>query len=163
MQIKRADQKDADQISNVLAASWKSAYRGIVHDDYLDSLQGDHWVDFLTAGLHDGNIFAMVFVDDQRIVGAAILSQEADGVANLISFYLLPEFIGQGHGHAFYDGIERELKRLGISKCRLDVMERNKTAIRFYEAHGFTDTGRTTTATLGGCEYTCKVYEKRLV
>ena len=37
--------KDILQISLVLAESWKLAYRGIVDDDYLDSLKTDHWAE----------------------------------------------------------------------------------------------------------------------
>lgn len=162
MQVRIAQDKDINQISSVLATSWKTAYRGLVNDDYLDSLQSDHWLYFLASGLHDGTLFAMVVEDNQKIFGAAILSWEADGAANLLSFYLLPEYIGQGYGHVFFHGIEEELKQRNVCKCRLDVLEHNKRAIRFYVSHGFKDTGKRKVSTLGVCEYICEVFENDL-
>ncbi|MDL2289405.1 GNAT family N-acetyltransferase [Clostridia bacterium OttesenSCG-928-F22] len=163
LQVRAAVYKDIDAISEVLATSWKSAYRGIVNDDYLDRLKNSHWIDFLSAGLNDGNIFVRVLEDDQHIAGVAILSPEKMNIVNLVSFYLLPDKIGRGFGHAFYESIQAELIGKGFSKCMLDVLENNERAIRFYEAHGFVKTNKTIMATLGNCEYPCNVYEKQFI
>lgn len=158
-----ADFNDINKISSVLAASWKSAYRGIVNEAYLDSLENEHWIDFLTLGLSSNNIFTMIMENDLEIIGAAILSQtEKDKEACLISFYLLPEKIGQGFGHNFYNDIETELKSRACSKCVLDVLSNNKRAIRFYQAHGFIETGNEIVSSLGEQSYICKVFEKHL-
>ena len=160
--IRTAVLEDICTISHVLAASWKSAYRGIVHDKYLDALDNNHWVDFLLAGMKNKTVFAMILEEGQKIIGAAILS-EAEQESHLVSFYLLPEKIGQGLGHVFYSGIETELKNRGLTKCVLDVLEHNRRAIRFYEAHGFTDTHKKTHAKLENVEYICNEYEKSLL
>ncbi len=164
MQTRTANLKDINKISSILTKSWKSAYRGIINDSYLNSLPDNHWVNFLTSGLNDDNIFAMVIEVSKQIAGAAILSiDKTKNTANLISFYLLPEFIGHGFGHTFYNSIERELIHRGISKCILEVLTQNKRAIRFYEARGFTDTGKTVIAALDNCDYICNVYEKEFI
>lgn len=75
MQVRLAQHKDIDAISSVLAASWKTAYRNIVDDNYLDSLPENHWVDFLANGLDCKSIFAMVLEDRKHIIGGAILAQ----------------------------------------------------------------------------------------
>ena len=36
---------DANAIARVQAEGWRSAYRGIVPDDYLDSIDIDSWAD----------------------------------------------------------------------------------------------------------------------
>ncbi len=154
---------DVETISFVLASSWKTAYRGIVHDDYLDSLQDSRWVEFLRTGIDNGYVFSLVIENNQEIIGAAILCKtEKPNEANLISFYLLPEKIGQGLGHKFYVAIEAELRNRGFLNCTLDVLESNSRAIRFYEAHGFESTGNTVIATLGEKNYTCAVFEKTI-
>lgn len=161
--IRTTEPKDADTISCVLAASWKTAYRGIIDDNYLDMLKTDHWTAFLTAGLNDGSIFSMIIESNKAAIGAAVLSNgETESEANLISFYLLPDKIGQGYGHAFYGAIEAELVRRGFLSCVIHVLEGNVRAIRFYEKHGFTDTGRKVEAVLGKQVYTCMTMEKRL-
>lgn len=117
----------------------------------------------MAAEMKSGNIFAMVFEDNQHMIGAAIIGREKNiNAANLISLYLLPAKIGHGFGHAFYSDMETELENRGFSKCVLSVLADNKRAIRFYETHGFINTGETIKATLGDCDYPCSVYEKRL-
>ena len=58
-----AKTEDIEKISHLLATSWKTAYRGIVDDDYLDSLSYDHWVNFLTTALNGEAIFAMALYE----------------------------------------------------------------------------------------------------
>ncbi|MDR2909141.1 MAG: GNAT family N-acetyltransferase [Oscillospiraceae bacterium] len=154
---------DAEKISRVLALSWKTAYRGIVNDDYLDKLKDTYWVEFLTEGLKNGTVFSIVIEDDRGIFGAAILSRtEKECEVNLISFYLIPDKIGQGFGHIFYSAIESELKDREFSTCVVDVLESNARAISFYKAHGFVDTGRAVSTALAEQNYTCLVFEKPL-
>ena len=160
--IRNAGLEDINAISSILASSWKSAYHGIICDEYLDSLNENHWVDFLTAGIKQQTIFTMVLEKEENIIGAAILGANEKEI-NLISFYLLPEKIGHGFGHLFYNGMEAELKRRGFTKCILDVLQDNYRAVRFYEAHGFLDTNKRISAELSGVEYTCNVLEKSLL
>jgi len=163
-QMRNSRIEDVKNISHVLASSWKTAYRGIVHDDYLDALKCDRWVEFLTTGLSNDNIFSMVIENENEIIGAAILSKtEKEREVNLRAFYLLPDKIGQGFGHEFYSAIEAELRRRGFLNCIVDVLANNARAIRFYKAHGFLDTGEEIVAILGERNYTCKVFEKPFV
>jgi ribosomal protein S18 acetylase RimI-like enzyme len=161
--IRIAAIEDIEQISRVLAASWKTAYRGIVNDDYLDSLADNHWVDFLTVGLNGGSVFAMVLQNGQEIIGASILSKsKKKGEVHLISLYLVPDKIGQGLGCIFYHEIEKEMVKRGFAKCVLDVLENNQRAIRFYKSHDYIGTDTETPVTLGEQSYVCKVFEKVL-
>ena len=156
-----ATTEDIEKISHVLAAIWKSAYRGIVDDNYLDSLRYDHWVDFLTAALNGDVIFVMVLEENQEIIGASIIGKsEKENEAHIRSLYLLPDKIGRGYGHAFYSEIEKEIIDRGFSKCLIDVLSNNKRAIGFYEAHGFADTSVEAETTLGNRSYTYKVFER---
>jgi len=158
-----AKTEDIEKISHLLATSWKTAYRGIVDDDYLDSLSYDHWVNFLTTALNGEAIFAMALYENQEIVGASILGKsEKENEVHMISLYLLPDKIGKGYGHIFYSEIENEIRNRGFTKCVLDVLENNKRAIRFYESHVFTEASVGTTATLGEQIYKCKVFQKVL-
>ena len=154
---------DIENISLVLALSWKTAYQGIVHDEYLDKLRHDNWVEFLSTGLNNDTVFSMVIENNQEIIGAAILcNTEKEREVSLKAFYLVPDKIGQGFGHIFYNAIEIELKYRGFQNCVIDVLKENKRAIRFYEAHCFMDTGKKINAVLGEKNYICKVYEKAL-
>jgi len=163
IKVRMAGAGDIDRISFVLAASWKTAYRGIIADDYLDSLKNDRWVDFLTEKLRDNAVFSMILQDNEEIIGASVLAEsEKEGQVHLVSIYLLPDKIGHGFGHVFYTGIENEMRKRGFAKCVLDVLEQNKRAITFYETHGFADTLTETAAVIGEQSYICKILEKEL-
>lgn len=43
MKIRIAENEDIETMSGILAESWKSAYLGIVNDEYLDAPNGKHW------------------------------------------------------------------------------------------------------------------------
>ena len=162
--IRTATLYDINTVSCVLATSWKFAYQGIIHDEYLDLLSDSHWVDFLTTGIKNKTIFTMVLESEKNIIGVAILNEiKKENTAHLISLYLLPEKMKQGFGHMLYTEIETKIKNMGFVKCTLDVLEHNQHAINFYKAHGFFDTNEKIQTKLGGHEYICKVYEKKLL
>lgn len=161
--IKNADGGDVSRISRLLADSWRTAYRGIVADDYLDALPDRHWVDFLTSGLSDKSLIVLILEAHQKLAGAAIVSRSGQaGECCLMSFYLDPGQIGRGLGHWFYQEIEAALQLQNHTVCTLDVLEQNDRAIRFYKAHGFADTGREVRTVLGAQTYLCKIFEKVL-
>ena len=160
-EIRLADVTDIEEISIVLAKSWKRTYRDIVDGSYLDDLPYNHWANFLNSGMENNNLIVLVMEWESKIVGAAIICKtENPGECCLLSFYLLPEKIGQGYGTQFYDEIETVLKRRGFSQCVLEVLENNKRAIKFYNEHGFKATGEEVIAVLGDNNYICKTFKK---
>ena len=161
--IRPACPEDINDISCVLAASWKTAYRGIIADSYLDALSDTHWVDFLASGLKGKKIIVMVMESGRQIIGAATMSEtENSGECDLISFYLLSDKIGQGLGQIFYSSIENEMRNRGFSSCRLDVLESNTRAVRFYKKQGFLDTNKELNVNLGENSYLCKTFKKTI-
>lgn len=49
MEIRKATIDDVKDISRIHALSWKSAYKGIVPQTYLDELKEDFWVPVFEA------------------------------------------------------------------------------------------------------------------
>jgi len=163
LRIRAAQKEDIPRISAVLAESWKTAYRGIVSNTYLDTLKDDNWVDYLTTGMETDRNFAMVLENDDLIIGAAILGgTEIEHQVCLLSFYLLPDKIGHGFGHVFYSILENVLTEMGITSCVLNVLEENTRAIDFYAARKFIETGENISTKLGDQAHTCIVMEKSL-
>lgn len=51
MEIRKANKEDIKGVSRVYVDSWRTTYRGLVPDDYLDELSYEdaakRWIDFL--------------------------------------------------------------------------------------------------------------------
>lgn len=76
--------------------SWKSAYRGIVPQDYLDHISAGRWAEILDQADWD----TLVSVEEGRFIGTTSVcpSHWRDWAesGDLVSLYLLPEYMGQG-------------------------------------------------------------------
>lgn len=131
--------EDFGRVSEQIAVSYVSAYRGFMNDSYLDSLSADHWCSILHDSIGRGDT-CIVAERGETIVGSTVFGT-VDGVDGLCAewhaFYLLPEYTGRGIGHLFYQSIEKEMIKLGCSTCMLEVLSNNERAIRFYLSHGF--------------------------
>ena len=163
MEIMIARQEDIEDISQVLATSWKSAYRGIIEDTFLDNLRQDNWVQKLRSGFNKNGGFCMVLREEGQIVGAAILTvAETETEIHLTALYLLPERIGKGYGSILYSAVEAEIIKRGYSECSLAVLQANDRAIGFYKSRQFEDINQSLTVTLGSSQYTCLTLKKTL-
>ena len=92
---------DKMTISRIYEESWKYAYKGIIPQDYLESLPEGRWV----ANLENSNGGTLVCVDNGRIVGTSSFCEsrfnQFKGWGEIISIYLLPDYMGRGFGKVF--------------------------------------------------------------
>ena len=143
---------DFAAIGEIYAQSWKTAYRGIVPQDYLDALTGEHW----SARLRDAHRGAYVAIDGGKYAGTASVTPARDakmpGWGELISIYLLPEYFGAGVAAPLFDCAMSALADMGFEAVYLWVLEGNLRARKFYEKHGFHANGDTETLTIAGRE-----------
>ncbi|WP_193084427.1 GNAT family N-acetyltransferase [Brevibacterium aurantiacum] len=156
--VRRARVADAAQIAAVHIAAWTAAYRGIMADEILDSLN----IDRQTAGWarnlgEESNpmsaLVALEPVEDsaatERILGfggvcpprdsAEVLASLPDvsGLGQLASINLHPDAFGTGVGAVLLHALEDELRALGFTRAYLMVAEGNDRAMRFYAKHGW--------------------------
>lgn len=128
---------DFNAISCIYASSWRAAYKDIVPREYLDGLSDTHWSDTLSSCSWD----SFVAVIDGKYVGTTSVSPARDeamsGWGEIISIYLLPEYIGKGLGKRLLDTAVSELTKMGCVKIYLWVLEDNIKARIFYEKNGF--------------------------
>jgi RimJ/RimL family protein N-acetyltransferase len=157
-EVRRATGDDAATIAEVHVRSWRSAYSGIVPDEFLDeldpSVQTRLWEKWLAAGPHDNVRTWVVHIDD-TLIGFASVGPGRDEDAShrdreIYSIYLSPE--AWGHGAA------RELMRTIIAETgeqtplSLWVLSDNERARHFYRRHGFIPDGLERTHQIGGAE-----------
>ena len=93
----------------------------------------------------------LVAIQQSQIIGTAMLTTMFDegdpelykspGAGVLGQFAVHPEFQGQGVGSMLVTSVEREAKRLGLTKLALDTVETASDLIEYYQKRGFRPVG----------------------
>lgn len=138
------------EISTIYEKSWKYAYRNIIPQDFLDDIPAGKWADKITAE----GVYSLILTEGDHMVGTASFCrsrwEEYSDYGEIISIYLLPEYIGRGYGGLLLRTCLEELKKLGFHRILLRVLEDNHRARTFYEKNGFTFSGDCQTEQIGG-------------
>ena len=118
---------------------WHEAYPGLVSLDYLNRFTLEK-SEQMAATWTDGILIAK---DGDRVVGFVGYGdrgEEAPGMGEIFSLYVLSEYQGTGLARRL---MEAGLKRLmAYPQVCLWVLKENKRAIRFYEKCGFAADGQ---------------------
>lgn len=139
-------------ISRVYEKSWKHAYRSIIPKTYLDSIPEGNWAQHAdTPGL-----YSLVLLEKEEIIGTSSYCSsrlpDRRGWGEIVSLYLLPEYMGMGYGKKLLQAALQSLLELGFSRVFLWVLEENKRAREFYERMGFCCDGKILEDRIGGKE-----------
>lgn len=165
-QVRPAHVDDAAEIADVHIAAWLAAYRGIMADDILDSLDLDRQSANWARNLSDeqnpmSTLVAVQGPEDirrenlqtraceARVVGfggvcpprdtAEVLDRLPDtsGLGQLAFSNLHPDAFGTGAGARLLHALEEELRDAGFTRAYLMVAAGNERAMRFYAKHGW--------------------------
>lgn len=128
---------DADRLARIHIETWQVAYRGILADEYLDSLQvGPRirwWERFITNGTT-----VHVAESDQNVVGFCSVGASGDrGWGEVFAIYVHPSRWDEGHGRRLIEAGEDALREEGFARALLWVLEGNHRARSFYERQGW--------------------------
>jgi GNAT superfamily N-acetyltransferase len=147
--IEKATLLDVPDIANVHVESWKVAYKGIVHQSYLD-----HGLDKLqrqkrwekSIGECGDNYQVFVAKSDENIIGFADIGISRDenikDYAEIYAIYLDPVFYGRGVGRLLFQACKKKAKDMGYKKLFVWVLEGNNRAIDFYVRMGAIAAGK---------------------
>lgn len=142
MMLREARPDDAAAIAHVQVETWRTTYRGIVPQRYLDTLsvewRAQTWERILDASESSHCAFA-VQADEVGIVGFANGGPERNGdpvyTGELYAIYILDAFHGLGFGKRLVQAVAERLQAQGHSAMLLWVLSDNP-ARRFYESLG---------------------------
>jgi L-amino acid N-acyltransferase YncA len=137
--IRQGEIKDATRIALVHVQSWKTTYRGIVPDAYLDTLETgsrtETWKEWLLAG----DSLILVAEDESGVFGFAAGGRVRESVegydAELYAIYLLHSHQRQGAGRILIQALARGLRAQGFKSAVVWVLEQNP-AVDFYQTLG---------------------------
>ena len=140
--IRRATVEDASAMARVHAESWRTTYRGIVPDHYLDAIDVQEWAERRRRSLTsvvDG-VVSHVAEIEREIVGWAVggPNRDADSTyaGELYAIYLLFDFQRRGIGRRLTAATAESLLESGFGSMLVWVLVENRSARRFYEALG---------------------------
>jgi len=158
VKIRKATLKDVNVISNIYALSWKSAYKGIVPQKYLDVLKCNFWVSSFQNWINNNILTAQLINENEMPVGCVAYGKARDvNFANwgeIVSIYLLPDHFRKGYGQKLLQTAIIDMKLKGYENCYLWVLKENIKARNFYESNGFI---------CNNDECFCEIMKKQLV
>jgi len=141
--IREATAADAPAIAYLHAESWRSAYRGILTDYYLDNRAHEErlavWQERFAAADAKQLMYVMVAEGGDSLVGFVCLFPEQDQTwgSFLDNLHVMPGLTGRGIGRQLLSEAGRYLMtRAPHCGVCLWVIEQNYGARRFYERAG---------------------------
>jgi ribosomal protein S18 acetylase RimI-like enzyme len=138
--IRPALLKDVEAIARVHVATWRSAYRGVLPDDFLASLSEAHYADRWRRVIGDGSSSVQVVDLPEGIVGFASGGRERAGETGfegeLYAIYVLDSAQRQGHGRELVRAVAGALREMKLKDMIVWVLRDNAAARGFYERLG---------------------------
>jgi ribosomal protein S18 acetylase RimI-like enzyme len=156
--IRAAMRDDASAIAEVHVASWRSAYRGLIDDAYLDALTPAHRLEMWSSWFEsrDPDLLLLVGLAEGEIVGfleGGRAESEGDACAEIQALYVLPAWTGSGIGSGLLDAAVRSFRSSGFARAVLWVLSTNTGVRRFYERAGWRADGIEDTYEIDGVRY----------
>ncbi|WP_306421198.1 GNAT family N-acetyltransferase [Robertmurraya sp. DFI.2.37] len=162
MIIREAALSDAEGIAKVHVDSWRTTYKGIVSDVFLEQLsykkRTKSWIENIQRL---DNYVVVAENDDGQIVGFADGGKRESNLiehsGDLTAIYILEEYQGKGIGKKLVGKLSEHFKKLGYKKIFVEVLEDNKSRL-FYEKLG-AQYCETTKITIQGDELNLAIYK----
>lgn len=140
--MRRAEISDAAGIARISVDTWRSAYAGIVPDEYLASLSYETREERWRFALERSSAATSIYVAESRsggIVGFASCGPERtddpEYRGELYTMYVAPAAQGKGVGRMMCSSVANDLKERGLGSMLVWALEQNPSR-RFYEALG---------------------------
>lgn len=150
--VRRAALEDARAIAKVHVKSWQAAYRGLLPEDFLQSLSVDRREQQWRAGIENPEQVVLVYELESIVAFCSFAPSRDDDVAEnkvaeLGTIYALESSWGQGIGLKLWSEAVKLMREQGFSEVTLWVLKDNDRAIKFYERMGMKFDGKAKTET----------------
>ena len=156
IEIKKPDIQNAGKIVKVNMDTWKTSYRGIISDDYLDSLNSldEKRIERCMKQIQDNNPYLIALIDGE-IVGmlsygkSRVDKHKESGEINAI--YVLKEYQGNGIGKKLFLEAIKYLINKNYNSMIIGCLEGNTSNNFYIKMGGKVD--YKTECTIGGKTY----------
>ncbi|MDQ6757238.1 MAG: GNAT family N-acetyltransferase, partial [Bacteroidota bacterium] len=123
-----------------------SAYRGegskkgwTTEADLLDGIRTDE--ESLKNIIHHPNTFILKYSENKKLA-ACVLLEKQDSDLYLGMLTVSPTLQGKGVGKSLLNAAEEKAKQLQCKKIKMTVISVREELIKWYERHGYKDTGK---------------------
>ncbi|MDP9144925.1 MAG: GNAT family N-acetyltransferase [Actinomycetota bacterium] len=161
--IRSAETRDAADLARVHVTSWQAAYKGLVNQDFLDSLDIEARTVWWERALgREANLVSVGEIDG-TIEGFCLAGASGDeGWGEVFALYVTPGHWGTGLGRDLLAAGEGALHGAGHARALLWVLDGNARARAFYQRRGWAIGKPIRIENIGGTDLTEVRYEKSL-
>ncbi len=137
MQIRPAKISDARAMAQIYVETWQATYRGILPDDYLDSITVGDSEKALSREMGGAGVIGLVAEADRGHLAGLItggIQRRRDCIygGEIFSLYVRPPYQRQGIGKGLVTHLVDRMNRLDIFAVKVQVLQANPYR-RFYE------------------------------
>jgi ribosomal protein S18 acetylase RimI-like enzyme len=139
--LRRAQAADEPAIARLHADSWRTAYRGILRDDFLDGTvsanRRELWSSRFSIDREDQLILVSEESGEIQAFACAFLDADPEWGTLLDNLHVIPGLKGRGLGRQLMSKVAENIQQHGLhSTLHLWVYEQNTQARGFYERLG---------------------------
>lgn len=132
--IRKATSADAGQIAEIVVEDWKKAYRGIIDDEYLDSMsvEARYQIELQRYRIYT------VAAAEKEILGFAWnqIADSEDSDCEIIALYVRYGMRKSGIGRALFQHSTDFFRASGKKRMIIWCLKENNEARKFYEKMG---------------------------
>ncbi|XKI13344.1 GNAT family N-acetyltransferase [Sporosarcina sp. ANT_H38] len=137
--IRKAEVEDAEGIAKVHVDSWRTTYKGIVPETFLENLSYEQRELTWKRGIKENNVY-IAEDENGQVIGFSTGGKERTGkyeayTGELYAIYILKEYQGKGIGQLLVQTVVEDLKVKNLNSMLIWAIEENP-ACRFYEMLG---------------------------
>ena len=132
--IRTAEKEDVWQIAEILVEDWQTAYRGIMDDDFLDSLSVDQRYEIEVKRYEK----YVVAAEGNEVLGYAWLEPTEDEPADceVIALYVRYSKRNKGTGKLLMQYAFHHFREIGKKRMIVWCLKENAESRKFYEKVG---------------------------
>jgi len=133
-EIIRAKIEDSTGIAELIKSSWKSAYKGLISDEFLNNMDIEKLKQAWEKNiLQSSNIY--VYKEENEILGVIRFgeSEEKPEFGEVFVFYVKPEEKQKGLGTKLWDFAKQELIKQGYKNMLVWCLKGNNQGANFYK------------------------------
>lgn len=142
IKIRNVTENDLPAVVDIQIKGWQTAYKGIIDDDFLNSMDKEKIVERRKKDYEKG--YFIIAILDEEIVGFSryndkVVSKDSDNFdSEIIALYVKPELKGYGIGSQMFNYIKKHLKEKERNNMIIWCLKENYPSRKFYEKMGGT-------------------------